>query len=170
MRREVPDFDARADAEERKEAVSGEAAKKQGAPEGNQNASKENKQGNSLVVSDDRPKRKDGGSKSPERIIARLKRDKDDPEHPEREKAAFLLAGIEHPEPIPTRASKPGNLVMAAPARGRGAAWETYRWREALARAGEGLPTFEGLFDSGLNSGPRARRAAGLRQPWRKSP
>ena len=99
VRQEVPNFDAKADAEERKELLSVDAAGDPHSRPGNQSAKKvdDNAEVNSL-----RDKQKPRwGSKDPERIVSRLKRDaKTDT------RAAEMLTKIERGEVKPYRAAK----------------------------------------------------------------
>ena len=94
LRQEIPDFDARIEKERAMASVRLEPAKPHGGTGANQYTVKDekSKEGNSLSAN----KRKDGGAKSPERIIARLKRDAATDTL-----AAALLGSIAPPQPGP---------------------------------------------------------------------
>ena len=94
LRQEIPDFDDRVEKERAKASVKVEAAKDPHARPGNANARKEN----NAETNYHREKRK--SSQSPERIIARLKRDAATDTH-----AAALLGSIEAGDIKPYRAA-----------------------------------------------------------------
>ena len=98
LRQEIPDFDGRVEKERAMASVRLDPAKPRGGTGANQYTVKDekSKEGNSLSAN----KRKDGGAKSPERIIARLKRDSETDTQ-----AASLLASIENGELKPYRAA-----------------------------------------------------------------
>lgn len=125
VRAEIPDFDEQADAQGRKELLSGEAAQTHGgAREGagrkakdlvdSVEAAKEHGGNRGAIGTLKKDKRK-RGSHDTATIIARLKRDKDDESLPEerRKSASVLLAGIEKGEVKPYKAAKAMGYVKA---------------------------------------------------------